>query len=185
MAQVVGATRSQHLHGVHPGPPSTTRGQGASPYGHSRLLVVSLAHWQPCAGVPPGFPSATPWAAPPGAYSTSTWATPPGALPGPAGWNPTALANSFNTMALTPPVGPEWVADSRATYHTTLNAGILSFVHPPSFLPSSIMVTHGSCLPITSVGAVGSHGSFRLPDVLVAPSMDHNLLSIHRFTVFY
>jgi hypothetical protein len=32
------------------------------------------------------------------------------------------------------------------------------------------------------VGAAGPHGSFRLPDVLVAPSMVHNLLSIRRFT---
>ena len=44
------------------------------------------------------------------------------------------------------------------------------------------MVANGSCLPVTSVGAAGPHGSFRLPDVLVAPSMVHNLLSIRRFT---
>ena len=40
---------------------------------------------------------------------------------------------------------------------------------------SSIMVANGSCLPVTSVGAADAHGSFRLPDVLVAPSMVHNL----------
>jgi hypothetical protein len=44
------------------------------------------------------------------------------------------------------------------------------------------MVANGSCLPVTSVGAAGAHGSFCLPDVLVAPSMVHNLLSIRRFT---
>jgi hypothetical protein len=39
----------------------------------------------------------------------------------------------------TPPVGPEWIADLRATYHTTLDSGILSSVHSPSSsLPSSI-----------------------------------------------
>jgi hypothetical protein len=32
------------------------------------------------------------------------------------------------------------------------------------------------------MGATGAHGSFRLPDVLVAPSMVHNLLSIRRLT---
>jgi hypothetical protein len=37
-------------------------------------------------------------------------------------------------------------------------------------------------LPVTSVGATGTPGSFRLPDVLVAPSMVHNLLSIRCFT---
>ena len=33
-----------------------------------------------------------------------------------------------------------------------------------------------------SVGAAGPHGSFRLPNILVAPSMVHNFLSIRRFT---
>jgi len=123
------------------------------------------------AGAPPGFPSATPWAAP------------PGASPRPAGWDPTALAN-FSTATLTPPVRVEWIANSGATYHTTPDPGILSSVRPPSSsLPSSIMVANGSCLPVTSVGAAGAHGSFRLPNVLVAPSMVHNFLSIRRFTV--
>jgi hypothetical protein len=45
------------------------------------------------------------------------------------------------------------------------------------------MVANGSCLPVTSVGAAGAHDSFRLSDVLIAPSMVHNLLSIRRFTV--
>ena len=132
------------------------------------------------AGAPPGFPSAIPWAA---SFPASTWATPPAALPGPAGWDQAVLANSFSTMALTPPVEPEWVADSGATYHTTPNLGILSSVHPPSSsLPSSIVVANGSCLPVTFVGAAGPHGSFYLSDVLVARSMVHNLLSIRRFT---
>jgi hypothetical protein len=43
------------------------------------------------------------------------------------------------------------------------------------------MVANGSCLHVTSVAATGAHGSFRLPDVLVALSMVHNLLSIRRF----
>ena len=135
------------------------------------------------ASAPPGFPLATSWAAVLSAYSASTWAPPPGTSLGPTGWDQAALANSFSTMALTPPVGPEWVADSGATYHTTPNPGILSSVHPPSSsLPSSIMVANGSCLPITFVGAACPHGSFRLPGVLVAPSMVHNLLSIRHFT---
>ena len=123
------------------------------------------------AGASPGSPSTTPWMAPP----ASMWS-------GPASWDQAALAHSFSTMALTPPGGPEWVADSGATYYSTPNPGILSSVHPPSSLPSSIMVANGSCLPVTSVGAAGYHGSFRLPDVLVAPSMVHNLFSIRRFT---
>ena len=42
------------------------------------------------------------------------------------------------------------------------------------------MVGDGSCLPVTSVGTAPI--SFRLPNVLVAPNMVHNLLSIRQFT---
>jgi hypothetical protein len=68
-----------------------------------------------------------------------------------------------------------------ATYHTIPDPGILTSVCPPSSLPLSIMVANGSCLPVTSVGAAGPPGSFRVPDVLVAPSLVHNLLSIRQF----
>ncbi|WVZ93121.1 hypothetical protein U9M48_039127 [Paspalum notatum var. saurae] len=44
------------------------------------------------------------------------------------------------------------------------------------------MVGDGSCFPVTSVGDAGSLGSFRLPNVLVAPHMVHNFLSIRQFT---
>jgi hypothetical protein len=88
-------------------------------------------------------------------------------VPG-GGWDAAALAQSFSTVGLTPPVGTEWIADSGASYHTTPDAGILSSVRPPhSSCPSSIMVGDGSCLPVTSVGS--APGPFRLSDVLVAP----------------
>ncbi|XP_021318033.1 uncharacterized protein LOC110436121 [Sorghum bicolor] len=81
------------------------------------------------AGAPPGIPSVTPWAAP---FPASSWAPPPVTLPGSAGWDQAALAHFFSTMALTPPIGPEWVADSGATYHTTPNPG---FGFPASSAP--------------------------------------------------
>jgi hypothetical protein len=63
-------------------------------------------------------------------------------------WDQAALAQSFSTVGLTPPVGTEWIADSGASYHTTPDAGILSSVRPPHpSCPSSIMVGEGSCLP--------------------------------------
>jgi len=49
--QVVGAAR--HLHEVHPGHPSTTHGQGASPCGRSRLPVASLGSRRPWSRVLP------------------------------------------------------------------------------------------------------------------------------------
>jgi hypothetical protein len=97
------------------------------------------------------------------------------------GGDQAALAKSFNTVGLTPPIGTEWIADSGASYYTTPDVGILSFVRPPHpSCPSSIMVGDGSCLSATSVGF--AHGPFRLSDVLVAPQMVHNLLSIRQFT---
>ena len=51
---------------------------------------------------------------------------------------------------------------------------------PHPSCPSSIMVGNGSCLPVTSVGTAS--GPFRLPNVLVAPNIVHNLLSIRQFT---
>src|SRR6185312_6154907 len=99
----------------------------------------------------------------------------------PGGWDQAALAQSFSTMGLTPPVSTEWIADSSASFHTTPDAGILSSVQPPyPSCPSSIMVGDGSCLPVTAVGS--APGSFRLPNVLVAPQIVHNILSIRQFT---
>jgi hypothetical protein len=121
------------------------------------------------AGVQPGFTSPlgfafaspSPWTSTP---TASSWSTPPSAPPsGLVGWDAAALA-AFQTPTLTPSMGPEWIADTGATYHTTPDPGILTSVRPPSsFLPSSIMVANGSCLPITSVGAVGPPSSFRIP----------------------
>ena len=42
------------------------------------------------------------------------------------------------------------------------------------------MVGDGSCLPVTAVGS--APGSFRLPNVLVAPQMVHNHVFIRQFT---
>ena len=80
-------------------------------------------------------------------------------------------------MGLTPPASTEWIADSGASFHTTPDAGILSSVRPPHPVCPSIMVGDGSCLPVTAVGSAP-----RLPNVLVAPQMVHNLLFIRQFT---
>jgi hypothetical protein len=86
-------------------------------------------------------------------------------------------------MVLAPP-SPNWVIDSGASYHTTPIAGMLYHSHPPySSHPTSIVVGNGSTLPITSVGASVLLGSFYLNDVLVAPHITHNLLSVHQFTI--
>jgi hypothetical protein len=81
-------------------------------------------------------------------------------------------------MALAPP-SPDWVVDSGASYHTTPTAGMLSRYHPPhSSHPNLIVVGNGSTHPITSVGASILPGPFHLNDVLAAPHITHNLLSV-------
>jgi hypothetical protein len=40
-------------------------------------------------------------------------------------WDQQSLANSFNTMALTPSAVTNWVVDSSASNHTTSDAGSL------------------------------------------------------------
>ncbi len=60
---------------------------------------------------------------------------------------------------------------------------MISYSHPPpSSHPTSIVVGNGSTLPVTSVGASVLPGLFYLNDVLVAPHITHNLLSVRRFT---
>ena len=99
----------------------------------------------------------------------------------PGGWDQAAPAQSFSTMGLTPLASTEWIADSGASFHTTPDASILSSVRPPHpSCPSSIMDGDRSCLPVTVVDS--APGSFRLPNVLVAPQMIYNLLSIRQFT---
>jgi hypothetical protein len=91
------------------------------------------------------------------------------------------LANSFNTMVLTPPTVTNWVTDSDASNHTTSDAGNLTSIHPPTFTdPSS--VGNGSALPVTSVGDSALPDPFYLNNVLVTPDIIQNLLSVCRFT---
>jgi hypothetical protein len=104
-------------------------------------------------------------------------ATPWSSLAG--GWDPAALVAAYNTMAMAPP-SSDLVIDSGASYNTTPTAGTLSRSHHPhSSHPPSIVVGSGFTLPVTSIGAFVLPGMFYLNDVLVAPHITHNLLSVH------
>jgi hypothetical protein len=136
---------------------------------------LSPAYGMPPYEVPP--PTPTPPQLPPTGSSTTTpWSSFAG------GWDPAALAAAYNTMVLAPP-SFDWVIDSGASYHTTPTTCILSRSHPhPATRPTSIVVGNGSTLPVTSVGVSVLPGPFYLNDVLVAPQITHNLLSVRRFT---
>jgi hypothetical protein len=149
--------------------PSTSRPLVPAP----ALLTTPPANGMPPYGVPPLTPPQLP---PPGPSTMTPWS------PFAAGWDPTAFASAYSTMALAPPPS-DWVIDSGASYHTTPTTGMLSRSHPPPPThPTSIVVGNGSTLPVTSVGASVFPGPFYLNDVLIAPHITHNLLSVHRFT---
>jgi hypothetical protein len=96
----------------------------------------------------------------------------PAWLPWMGVWDQQSLANFFNTMALTPPVVTDWVVNSDASNHTTLNADSLIYVRPPTSTdPSSIVVDNRSALSITSVGDSVLFGPFYLNNVLFTPDI--------------
>jgi hypothetical protein len=131
------------------------------------------------AGAQPGFAfaSPSPWTSTPAA---SSWPTPPATPPsGLVGWDTATLA-AFQTPTLTPPMGPEWIADTGATYHTTPDPGILTSVRPPSSsLPSSIMVANGSCLPVTSEEAPATSACAPADVTAPAPSTPFGFRTPH------
>jgi hypothetical protein len=64
------------------------------------------------------------------------------------------------------------VVDSGTTNHTTPHPNHIYSPRPPSFAyPSSIIVSNGYVLPITSVGDSVLPGSFYLNNVLLAPDL--------------
>jgi hypothetical protein len=129
----------------------------------------------PAYGVPPT--TMAPLVLPPMGTSTTT----PWSLFG-GGSNTASLVAAYNTMALAP-LSSDWVIDFGASYHTTPTTGMLSHSHPPPCTHPTLIIVGNSCtLPITSVGASMLPRPFFLNDVLVAPHITHNLLSVRRFT---
>jgi hypothetical protein len=75
-------------------------------------------------------------------------------------------------MPLTPLTVTDWIVDSDASNHTTSDVGNLTSVHPPTSTdPSSIIVSNGSCLLVTSVGDSALLSSFYLNNFLVIPDI--------------
>jgi hypothetical protein len=77
----------------------------------------------------------------------------------------------------------DWVVDFDATNHTTPHPSHISSPKPPSLAhPSSIIVSNGSVLSVTSVGDSVLPRPFYLNDVPVAPYLVQSLISVRRFT---
>jgi hypothetical protein len=77
----------------------------------------------------------------------------------------------------------QWIADSGASTHLSANPGILSQPRPVFHTP--VIVGNGSHLPITHLGQSAIPSSSRplyLHNILVAPNIVKNLLSVRHFT---
>ena len=111
----------------------------------------------------------------------STAGSPPTYGP-PASWDPTSLIAALNQMAVQGGSAP-WVMDSRATSHMYSNDGILLSRLPSP--PSTITVGNGQSIPILSRGTSLlqiADRPFYLDNVIVAPQLTRNLLSVRQFT---
>jgi hypothetical protein len=100
------------------------------------------------------------------------------------GWDQQSFMNSFSTMTLQPPHNSvnDWGADSDASHHTTHSIGNISNPRPlNSASHSSIIVGNGFTLPVTSVGDSIIPEPFYLNNILLAPDIVQNLLSVHHF----
>lgn len=96
---------------------------------------------------------------------------------------PTDLASSYSTMSLPNPDN-QWYLDSGATSHMKNNSGTLLPLFNLS-TKSHILVSNGHRIPVTGYG----HSTLPHPtqplvlrDVLLAPQIIKNLISVHRFT---
>jgi hypothetical protein len=79
-------------------------------------------------------------------------------------------------MTLSPPGATDWVMDSGASSHMTLDSGNISLFH--SWRSTSIMVGNRSTLPVTTSGHSIISGPFYLNNILVAPDIVQNLISV-------
>jgi hypothetical protein len=97
------------------------------------------------------------------------------------GWDQAGLIAALNQMSLQG--SSPWVLDTGATAHMSSSDGILlSHLPPPSF---GITVGNGTTIPITCRGTSilsSPTSTYRLNNVLVAPALVRNLLSVRQFT---
>ena len=166
---------------------------GAAPWPSVLNPWTGSIHMWP-GSAPGGSRSPPPRAPPPQHALAAYYASPPApgafypaqpqaASPTWSPWTPESLASAFSTVALTPPPSSsEWVFDSGASSHIAGNPGMVTML-PTSSFPSSIVVGNGATLPVVGTGYSTLNGPFHLNNVLIAPDIIKNLLSIRQFTI--
>ena len=93
-------------------------------------------------------------------------------------WQPRA-----NHVVLGNNTTPTWLLDSGASHHVTFDLSNLS-LHSLYQGSDDIMIDDGLTLPITHTGSTTiptSSCTFTLQNILCAPSMQKNLISIYQF----
>ncbi|XP_013632706.1 PREDICTED: uncharacterized protein LOC106338222 [Brassica oleracea var. oleracea] len=96
----------------------------------------------------------------------------------------TDFAEAFNTMTLADPSQHGWFMDSGATAHLASSSSILHFFFNTN-TGRSVMVGNGSSIPISSSGnsiIPSQTRPLHLKDVMIAPNIIRNLVSVCRFT---
>lgn len=90
----------------------------------------------------------------------------------------------FANTAYMPNNQPDaWLMDSAASHHVTTDLNNMA-AHMPYAGPDGIVIRNGANLPITHTGSLSlttPSQKFNLKDVLYAPSMQKNLISVNRF----
>ena len=109
---------------------------------------------------------------------------PPAASLYTTGWDQQALAAQFQTVHLQQPPQHDWYFDTGATNHVASDAGTLSSTTPTSiYSPTNIVVGDGSLVPVTSTGTAHLPHNLHLNNVLIAPNLIKNLISVRQFTI--
>jgi hypothetical protein len=94
-----------------------------------------------------------------------------------------ALIGALTDLSLQGSSG-QWIADSGASAHLPATQGILASSRPV-YNMAPVIVGNGSTLPVSHLGHTALHTPSHplyLQNVLVAPDIVSNLLSVRRFT---
>jgi hypothetical protein len=97
-------------------------------------------------------------------------------------YSPTDIQDAMHTRSLSPP-DDQWYMDTGATSHMTANGGNLTSYFNMS---NNIIVGSGQNIPVIGCGHASLHNSphpLKLPNVLHAPKLIKNLISVRKFTI--
>ena len=97
-------------------------------------------------------------------------------------WDQAAFINAMNNFTLNHE-DTDWIFDSGASSHMSTNMNLLSACSPSSF--STITIGDGSTIHVSCTGhsyISSPYANFLLRNILVAPSLIKNLISVRQFT---